>query len=115
VKAIMKKPRETWPTAIVCSTDRLALSAIAEIRKHHIQVPQDISIIGCDDITEAAEGIVPLTTVRLPTDKLAFEIWTLLEKKLKDPGAAARIGEAERILIPPELVIRESTRSIESE
>jgi LacI family transcriptional regulator len=66
-----KMAPENRPTAVACSIDRLAISACSALRMHQIRVPDDLSIIGCDDITAAGEALVPLTTVRLPTEKLA--------------------------------------------
>jgi len=100
------------PTAIVCSTDRLALSLVAGLRTHRIGVPEDISILGCDDISEAETAAVPLTTIRLPVEKMAQAIWTVLEKKLHVAPGAMREESQTAIYIEPELIVRESTRAI---
>ncbi len=98
------------PTAIACSTDRLALSAMSALRFHQMSVPQNISVIGCDDITAAAEASVPLTTVRLPTETLAKAMWELLQSKfLQSPDALP--SKPDRLIVQPELIVRESTQS----
>jgi DNA-binding LacI/PurR family transcriptional regulator len=103
---------EDRPTAVVCSTDRLALSLISGLRVHRIRVPEDISVLGCDDIPAAGEATVPLTTIRQPVEKVGEAIWALLEKKLREaPGVKPEETPA-AIYIQPELIVRESTRAI---
>jgi len=99
------------PTAVACSTDRLALSAISALRLYRIGVPGDISVIGCDDIMAAEEAAVPLTTIRLPMAKLAKSLWTVLKRKI-DATPDANDSESDRLIVQPELVVRESTLEI---
>jgi len=99
------------PTAVACSTDRLALSAMSALRLYRIGVPGDISVIGCDDIMAAEEAAVPLTTIRLPMAQLAKSLWTVLKRKI-DATPDANDSKPDRLIVQPELVIRESTRSL---
>lgn len=101
------------PTAVVCSTDRLALSLMAGLRMHRMGVPEDISVLGCDDIAGAAEAAVPLTTLRQPMEKVAQVTWGLLEKKLQAGVSVEADEPPPAFFIPPELIVRESTRAIE--
>ncbi|MEP7456208.1 LacI family DNA-binding transcriptional regulator [Phyllobacterium sp. SB3] len=55
------------PTAIVCGSDMLAIGALQECKARNIQVPQDISIVGFDDLEIAAHIEPPLTTVSVPS------------------------------------------------
>ncbi len=110
--ALARMPQEERPSAVVCSTDRLALSLISSLRTYPIRVPEDLSVIGCDDISAAGEAVIPLTTVRLPVEKVAQAIWGLLNKKLESSPAAAEEVPAPHILITPELVVRKSTGKI---
>jgi LacI family transcriptional regulator len=103
---------EVRPTAVVCSTDRLALSLMAALRMHQIGVPEDVSVLGCDDIAAAAEAAVPLTTLRQPMQKVAEAIWELLEKKLQGGAEDSAGAPVPAIFIPPELIVRQSTRAI---
>lgn len=59
-----------WGTAILCSHDIRALSAITECIDRDIRVPEDVSIIGFDDLPVAAFNEPPLTTVR--QDRIAL-------------------------------------------
>jgi len=105
-EALTRMSREERPTAVACSTDRLAISLVATLRTHQIRVPEDVSVIGCDDIGAAAEAIVPLTTVRLSSRKMAEGAWRLIQSGLARSRGSS---PAERIIIEPELVVRKST------
>ena len=54
------------PTAVFCANDLIALGVLQEMTRNRIRVPEDISIIGYDDIDFAAAAAVPLTSVRQP-------------------------------------------------
>jgi DNA-binding LacI/PurR family transcriptional regulator len=90
------------PTAIVATTDQLALGAIRSARELGLEVPTDLSVVGFDDIPEAARSRPPLTTIRQPLvgkGSLAGErLFELLDG-----------GEAPDAVLSVELVIREST------
>jgi DNA-binding LacI/PurR family transcriptional regulator len=90
------------PTAIVATTDQLALGVLRGARELGLELPADLSVVGFDDIPEAARSQPPLTTVRQPLvgkGALAGErLFALLEGK---PAPDA--------VLPVELVVREST------
>jgi LacI family transcriptional regulator len=111
-KVLAQKSPPQRPTAVVCSTDRLAISLVSALRAHEIRVPQQISVVGCDDIVGAAECVVPLTTVRLPTRRLAEGAWILLQDLLDRPKQKED-QTPKRVIIEPELVVRESSCAVE--
>ena len=90
------------PTALVATTDQLALGAVRGARQLGIELPADLSVVGFDDIPEAARSHPPLTTVRQPLvgkGSLAGDrLFALLD------GSAAPDA-----VLPVELVVREST------
>ena len=57
---------EPHPTALFAGNDTIALGALAAIHQHGLRVPQDIAVVGYDDIPIAAYTVPPLTTVRTP-------------------------------------------------
>lgn len=90
-------------TAVCCANDEMALGAIQELRRHGKRVPDDVSIVGFDDIALARYFDPPLTTVMQPKEQLGFEAISLLLEQLKNPDALPRT-----IILSTELVIRGS-------
>ena len=97
-------PAPVRPDAIFAANDLLAMGVL-ETLTSCVSVPDDIALIGFDDISFAASATVPLTTMRQPNLLLASEALRLLEDELSSP---AHTHETLRFV--PELVIRESTR-----
>jgi DNA-binding LacI/PurR family transcriptional regulator len=91
-------------TAIFAANDQMALGFIHAIRDEGLDVPRDISIVGFDDIPEAAHFWPPLTTVRQDFAELGRRAVDLLLGSGADPAAP---GAA--TTITPELVVRAST------
>jgi LacI family transcriptional regulator len=91
-------------TALFAYNDISAVGAIRAIKETGLRVPEDISVVGFDDIREAAYHLPSLTTVRQPLRKIgALAAETLIER------IEGRDGHEAGILVEPELVIREST------
>jgi DNA-binding LacI/PurR family transcriptional regulator len=89
------------PTAILAMSDRLALGVLRAARALELRVPEDLAVVGFDDIPEAAAA--GLTTLRQPSREKGRVAARLL---LEDAVA----GERPRVLLPTELVVRRSTR-----
>ncbi|MDU0347561.1 LacI family DNA-binding transcriptional regulator [Actinomyces sp. MRS3W] len=88
------------PTALFCANDQLAIGAMREIRRRGLGIPDDVAIVGYDDISVASELITPLTSVRQPMREMGVAAADLL---LSEDGAIRHVT------FPPELVVREST------
>lgn len=91
------------PTAVICGNDYLAAGAIAACHERGLRVPQDISIIGFDDLEIAAYLHPPLTTVRVPSAVLGEQAAETLLARMAD---GTRLPS---IKYETELVIRGST------
>jgi DNA-binding LacI/PurR family transcriptional regulator len=103
VRRILLRPQ--LPTALICSNDLMAIGALRMLNSHNIAVPQDISLIGLDDIHLAEFTNPTLTTVRIPRTELAEVTFAVLLAKLEGrPDLPAK----ERT-IATHLVAREST------
>jgi DNA-binding LacI/PurR family transcriptional regulator len=89
--------------SLFCGNDILAIAAIAEFRKYGIIPGIDLSIVGMDDIPEAAQTYPPLTTVRKPKQLFGAQAAELLLARMKDPGKPV-----EKRLFPGELILRDS-------
>ena len=95
----------TFPTAVLCSNDLTAIGALRALLRAGIRVPQDVSIVGADDIPFASLTEPPLSTVRIPREKLGELAFHGLHRMLSEGKAGA-----EEVL-DTELVIRHSTGS----
>lgn len=92
------------PTAVVFATDVLALGGLHEAHKRGLQVPQDLSVTGFDDIPMAAYAVPALTTVRMPVHEMvAAAVAMVIEHE-----GAELVGPANPVLTPS-LVVRSST------
>jgi DNA-binding LacI/PurR family transcriptional regulator len=90
------------PSAIFAGNDRMALGVLRALHERGLRVPQDISVVGFDDIEGADCSIPPLTTIRQDHDALGLAAMELL---LEVIGG----GPARPVKIPAELVVRAST------
>lgn len=91
-------------TAIQASTDLLALGALRSIRKHGLVCPDDISVIGFNDMPFADEFSPGLTTVRVPLEEIGRESARQLIQAIQEKTFASLV-----ISLPVKLVIRKST------
>ncbi|MBN9215389.1 MAG: transcriptional regulator [Microbacterium sp. SCN 70-200] len=90
-------------TAVFVGNDQMALGLIHGLRTRGIRVPEDISVVGFDDLPDARHFLPPLTTVRQDFAELGrVAIRTLLARLEGDPDVASTMLE-------PELIVREST------
>jgi DNA-binding LacI/PurR family transcriptional regulator len=97
-------------TAVFCANDHTALGVLRAVQKAGLRVPEDLSLIGCDDIPEAEYFGPPLTTVRQDFDELGRRALATLIDLVNEAAAgmpAAR--QAPRVTIEPNLVVRAST------
>jgi len=102
-----KKPKD-YPTAIVCFNDFQALIVMNALRNLNIKVPDDISIIGNDDIHFAEIYPLPLTTVRSPQKEIGQKAAEILIKNIESSVSLP----IERIVLDTELIVRQSTKKL---
>ncbi|CAN5164246.1 LacI family DNA-binding transcriptional regulator [soil metagenome] len=105
--ALAERPVAELPTAIMCGNDLIALGVLLELARRGITVPDDISIVGFDDLSWSEAATVPLTTVRQPREELGRRAVRMLLDEI-DRGDA---HEHRHELLAPELVVRASTAS----
>jgi DNA-binding LacI/PurR family transcriptional regulator len=98
-------PAARRPTAVFCGNDLLALGMLQEMTRRGVRVPEDIAIVGYDDIGFAAAAAVPLSSVRQPRERLGSAAAQLLLEEMEAPAT----HEHRHILFKPELVVRESS------
>ncbi len=96
------------PTAVFARNDFTAVGAVSAIKEAGLRIPQDIAIVGYDDVPLASHTSPPLTTVRQPTREQGCIAAEFLLRRI---GAAQPPPREERIL-RCELVVRESTAAL---
>jgi len=105
----MQRLLSTSPSAVFAASDMMAIGALKALHKAGWQVPQDIALVGFDDIPAASAVEPALTTVRQPIERLgsmAVEVLlSVLETSLQEEVPA------QRIVLPTELVVRASCGS----
>jgi len=94
------------PTAVVADNDSLALGALHWCHKHKLRVPQDLAIMGYDNIALAEFGAPPLSTVNYDVDSVSR---MAVDRLMRLIGAGDVLPEPRITQIDPELIIREST------
>jgi DNA-binding LacI/PurR family transcriptional regulator/signal transduction histidine kinase len=94
--------RKLRPEGLVSANDEMALGAIDALRERGIRVPDDVSVIGFDNLDEAMYASPPLTTVRQPLDEQGRKAAEMLLELLN--GRKVQ----ERVTLPTELVVRQS-------
>src|SRR5262249_18401200 len=87
-------PSRQRPTAVFCANDLLALGVLQEMTAQRIRVPEDISLIGYDDIDFAAAAAVPLSSVRQPRQLLGRTAAQLPHRRAAAARRGARRGRA---------------------
>lgn len=96
------------PTAVFCANDVLAFGVYRGLAQRGLNVPEDISLMGYDDIDVAADWIVPLTSVRQP----AAKIGRIATRLLLAHSSGASNHRHEQIVLQPALAVRQSTSAV---
>jgi LacI family transcriptional regulator len=100
--------RKDRPTAIICGNDQTAMQVYAAAAQLGLSIPQDVSVIGFDDLRLISETLFPqLTTVALPY----FEIGKRAAEMMIQPSASGH-ATSEKIRVPCPLVERHSCRTL---
>lgn len=102
------RQKETHPTAICCANDLVALGLLSALREWKIRIPSDISVIGMDNIPYGAVSSPALTTITNDSVAFATEGVGLLFDRIQGNYT----GKPRNVIIPHELIERESTRAV---
>ncbi len=99
--------QKALPTALFAANDAMAIGALQVIKRAGISVPQDISILGFDDIKFAAYCDPPLTTIRQPRREIGALSMQMMLDQLE-----GGVSGGKRLQLPYELILRESVATI---
>ncbi len=93
------------PDGIFCANDLLALGVMQSLAMMHtLRIPEDVALIGYDDIDFAVSAVVPLSSIRQPTEAIGRTAIELLAEELDETHPRHRA-----VVFTPELVVRQST------
>lgn len=90
-------------TALICAYDNIAFGAIKELKKAGLRVPNDVSVIGMDNINTGKYADTSLTTIDSNPEEVCTVAWNLLKEKIKNPYLSTK-----KDIINAKLIIRES-------
>jgi LacI family transcriptional regulator len=99
----MKRLLPKRPDSVFVASDAMAFAAMRAIQETGLRIPEDIAVVGFDDIPPAATSIPPLTTIRQPILKTGNVAAEMLIDKIEHPEI-----QPSRIILPTELVMRSS-------
>ena len=105
---LLALPPDERPTAVLSFNDLFALGVMHAVRAHGMCVPEDISVIGCDDVPMAAYAYPPLTTISQPKYRIGKLAVSTLLKMRQDPSHQS----GSFMLMESPLIIRESTAPV---
>jgi LacI family transcriptional regulator len=94
------------PDSIFASSDAMAVGALRALREVGLRVPEDIAVVGFDDMPFASRSEPPLTTIRQPVYRMGVTAVEILLDLIENPDSSPR-----RIVLPTELVIRSTCGS----
>ena len=95
-------------TAATCFNDLVAIGVARALREHGLEVPRDMSLIGCDGIDMLDFMPTPLTTIRSPRREMGARAARILIDQIE----ATTQPDIQQVSFEPELVLRDSTRSL---
>jgi len=102
------RKRDQYPTAIVCYNDLVALGAISALGEMRIRVPDEVSVIGNDDIAFPSWSSMKLTTIRAPLSELGRKAAEILIRNIESHDPLP----IEKVVLNAEFVVRDSTRPL---
>ncbi|NRQ48220.1 LacI family DNA-binding transcriptional regulator [Aeromicrobium stalagmiti] len=105
IEQLLALPKKQRPDAIFAANDLVALGVLQALTLAGVRVPDDIAIIGYDDIDFAASAAIPLSSVRQPAHQMGSAAASMLLDVIADPAAST----VKHLTLKPELVVRRST------
>lgn len=96
------------PTAVFCANDLLAIGVLQGLTTAGLRVPEDVAIVGYDDIVYAGAAAIPLSSVRQPREALGATAAELLFEEIGSDGK----HHHRQVVFQPELIVRTSSASV---
>ena len=102
VRGVLSRPE--IPTVMFCGNDLIAMGAMSALEEAGVTVPEDVSILGIDDIAFASLARPPLTTIRVPREQLGIKAFEALDRIL-----SLKRRQGSNYTLETDLVVRKST------
>jgi DNA-binding LacI/PurR family transcriptional regulator len=99
--------RREIPTVVFCGNDLIAMGAMSALEEAGVRVPEDVSVIGIDDIFFAFLARPPLTTISVPREQLGIQAFEALDKMLK-----LKRHKGANYILETDLIVRKSTAPV---
>jgi len=99
-------------TAVFCANDQMALGALLYAHRHGIRVPDDLSVVGFDDILESAYFWPPLTTINHNQHDLGCRAVAEVVQAIESKNSHDEMPRPQNIIIQPTLIVRESSKPV---
>jgi len=103
------RSRNDFPTAIVCYNDLVALGVISALNEMRIKIPDEISIVGNDDIPFSRHIPVQLTTIRAPIFEMGRKATEILIRNIE----SSKPLQIENVVFKAEFIVRQSTKALQ--
>ncbi len=97
------------PTAVFVCNDMMAIGALNAVYNRGLRIPEDISLVGFDNIALASSVNPALTTIAQPIQQIASTVYDKLFSRIQDTDTES---PTERVILDPELIIRATTRAL---
>ncbi len=104
-RGLLTSPKR--PTAIFACFDFLAIGVYQAAKELGLHIPDDVSVVGFDNTILASIVDPPLTTIAQPIDEMGRQVMDLLVREIEGEKKTKQ-----RVILPPELIIRQSTKAI---
>lgn len=112
-RALLSLPKRRRPTAVFAHSDITAYAVMETVEDAGLKVPDDISVIGFDDIASSEHVRPALTTVRQPFEEMGRQAAELLFATIEGgPGETGQSRQPPRLSLPTSLIVRDSTSTV---
>lgn len=105
---LVSAPAALRPTGVFAANDLVAIGLLQGLLRHGVRVPEEIALVGYDDIDFAVSAAVPLTSVRQPREDLGRTGAQLLQEQIAAQESGRRVPHRQ-VQFRPELVVRRSS------